>query len=306
MKLLSYHPLSQSALIALIFSLVFFQAASIEAMAQSDVAPSIPTLNKMGPVLSAQQIQAAQSMTPAQIAAFQVKIQPTLANLQSQIASYQSAPVFSNWQNLLNGTATEGNSPNSSISSSTVNFVDDSGTVTVMPISGGLPNGGASTSAGSAQVPAAQPSPDSGLPPPCGPLPYMIRPCPIWGCGGDPVGCGDLDQDGLPDIFESEVADDFTPYYGPSAGEQQQFATFANSVPINITSLVGTVPPYSYFRVQPLGLATDGNNNLLFALRVDYLTLWNADGGLIGGGGVCAYSYVGLDQVIQERQWPLL
>jgi hypothetical protein len=66
------------------------------------------------------------------------------------------------------------------------------------------------------------------------------------------------------------------------------------------TSLVGTVPPFSYFRVQPLGIAVDANNNQVYALRIDYLSLWNADGGLIGGGGTCAYSYFGLDSVINE------
>lgn len=35
-------------------------------------------------------------------------------------------------------------------------------------------------------------------------------------------------------------------------------------------------------------------------LRIDYLTLWNADGGLVGGGPACLYSYVGLDGVIGE------
>jgi hypothetical protein len=229
-------------------------------------------------------------MTSAQISAYQAKIQPTLANLRSQITSHQSTTTFSNWQNLLKGTASDGTPSNSSISSSTLNFSDASGTVIPVPVSGNAVNG-------TALAPLASRNPA----PPHGPI------CPVWGCGGPPKPIippiafnPDLDQDGLPDAFESSVADNFTPYYGPSAGDQQQFATFANSVPISITSLVGTVPPYSYFRVQPLGLATDSNNNQLFALRVDYLTLWNGDGGLIGGGAVCAYSYVGIDQVVQQ------
>jgi hypothetical protein len=69
---------------------------------------------------------------------------------------------------------------------------------------------------------------------------------------------------------------------------------------MTVTSLVGTVPPFSYYRVQPLGLATDPNGNQVFALRIDYLTLWNADGGLVGGGAACAYSYVGLDGVVNQ------
>lgn len=75
----------------------------------------------------------------------------------------------------------------------------------------------------------------------------------------------DLDQDGLYDQFEGEVADEFTPFYGSSIGEQQQFATFGNYVPMTVTSLVGTVPPFSYYRVEPLGLATDANGNQVYA-----------------------------------------
>jgi len=69
---------------------------------------------------------------------------------------------------------------------------------------------------------------------------------------------------------------------------------------MTVTSLVGQVPPFSYYRVQPLGLEHDSNGNQVFALRIDYLTLWNADGGLLGGGAACLYSYVGLDSVVQE------
>lgn len=38
----------------------------------------------------------------------------------------------------------------------------------------------------------------------------------------------------------------------------------------------------------------------LTILHIDYLTLWNHDSGLVGGGVFCAYSYFGLDQVIQQ------
>ena len=51
---------------------------------------------------------------------------------------------------------------------------------------------------------------------------------------------------------------------------------------MTITSLAGT-SPFSYYRVQPLGVATDPNGNQVYALRIDYLSLWNTDGGLIGG-----------------------
>lgn len=276
--------------VAITLSSAILQSVTFNAVAQTS--PSViskPTLKVTAPVLTAQQLQAVHNMTPTQIAAYQAKIQPTIANLRSQIASHQPVTsTFSNWQNLLKGTATDGSTSVSSVSSSTLKFSDASGAKIALPVSTGTYG----------TVSAA-----SRIPPPRGPI------CPAWGCGGPPKSPipipivpfdPDLDQDGLPDGFETSVANNFTPYYGPSGGDQQQFATFANAVPISITSLVGTVPPFSYFRVQPLGLATDSHNNQLFALRVDYLTLWNGDGGLVGGGAVCAYSYVGLDQVVQQ------
>ena len=114
-----------------------------------------------------------------------------------------------------------------------------------------------------------------------------------------PYAGSDQDADGLPDDFEGQVADNFTPYYGVSAYEADSFALFGDYVPQTVTQLTGAVPPTSYFRVQPLGLATDAYGNQYFALRIDYLTLWNADDGLIGGGEFCAYSYFGLDEIVQ-------
>jgi hypothetical protein len=67
----------------------------------------------------------------------------------------------------------------------------------------------------------------------------------------------DLDIDGLPDDFESQLANNFTPYYGVSSGESKYFARFDDSVPQTVTQLLGPVPPASHFRVQPLGLSTD-------------------------------------------------
>lgn len=274
---------------------VFFQIATVEGTAQS-VSPSAlskPILTIQAPVLTTQQMQAVQNMTPEQISAYQTKIQPTIANLRSQIASHPSPTTsFSNWQSLLKGTTADGNPSNASVSSSTLQISSTGGTAMAVPVTATRPNGTAST-----PVASRTPAPSF-----AGPSPV----CPPWGCDGppplpiDPGFSPDLDQDGLPDAFEASVADNFTPSYGSSAGEQQQFATFANAVPISITSLVGTAPPYSYYRVKPLGLATDNNNNQLFALRIDYLTLWNGDGGLVGGGAICALSYVGLDQVIQQ------
>lgn len=114
-----------------------------------------------------------------------------------------------------------------------------------------------------------------------------------------PTDLTDADADGLPDVLEGQVADNFTPIYGISSGEGDFFATFGDYVPQTVTSLVYP-PPFSYFRVHPLGLATDVNGVQVYALRIDYLTLWNADGGLVGGGAFCAYSYFGLDSVIGQ------
>jgi len=115
----------------------------------------------------------------------------------------------------------------------------------------------------------------------------------------------DQDGDGLPDSpdlgdLEGSLARSFLPVYFISSGEQQQFATFGDYVPWTVINTVGTNPPNSYYHVTPLGLTTDSAGNQLYAIRVDYLSLWNADGGLVGGGGACLYSYVGLDNVVQE------
>lgn len=90
------------------------------------------------------------------------------------------------------------------------------------------------------------------------------------------------------------------PGYYISSGEQQQFAQFGNYVPWTVTNTVGIFPPNSYYHVTPLGIATDQNGNQLYGVRVDYLSLWNADGGMVGGGAACFYSYFGLDTVIQQ------
>ena len=123
----------------------------------------------------------------------------------------------------------------------------------------------------------------------------------------------DQDGDGLPDStlnpgigkqidgsFESLIAAEFTPSYHISTGEQDQSALFRHYAPWTVTSTLGANPPKSYHRVVPLGLGTDTNGVQVDVLRIDYLSLWNADGGLVGGGGACFYSLFGLDQVIQQ------
>lgn len=106
---------------------------------------------------------------------------------------------------------------------------------------------------------------------------------------------GDDDGDGLDDGFENAVADNFTPIYHVSNGEYPWtgFARFADA-PDQVTVSVRSnppVPPISHLRVQPLGFGTDGNGQQVSVLRVDYLTLWNRDDGLVIGGGCIADLY---------------
>jgi hypothetical protein len=110
----------------------------------------------------------------------------------------------------------------------------------------------------------------------------------------------DGDQDGLPDEFENQVADAFTPHYHISAGEQDQFVTFNDSPvsPETIKQRFGQTP-VSHFRVHKEGFATDAYGNTVSVLRIDYLTLWDYDGGVVGGGA-CAWSLLGLDDVAQS------
>lgn len=107
----------------------------------------------------------------------------------------------------------------------------------------------------------------------------------------------DADLDGLPDLFENQVANAFTPYYRVSVGETDSFSTFANNSTqqIVVPPLLGQTP-FSYFRVQPLGFASS-QGTLFSVLRIDYLSLWNHDSGLVSGG-LCAYSLFGLDDII--------
>src|SRR5262249_22236952 len=81
--------------------------------------------------------------------------------------------------------------------------------------------------------------------------------------------------------LESDVGDVFTPFYAVSGGENggTGFATFGDYVPQTVTQVFGPVPPYSYFRVQPLGVGSAGGVPV-GVLRLDYLTLWNRGDGL--------------------------
>jgi hypothetical protein len=57
------------------------------------------------------------------------------------------------------------------------------------------------------------------------------------------------------------------------------FATFGDYLPQTVQQVFGPVPPFSYFRVQTLGVGSAGGVPV-GVMRLDYLTLWNRDDGL--------------------------
>lgn len=98
----------------------------------------------------------------------------------------------------------------------------------------------------------------------------------------------DADGDQLTDHFEDRVADAFTPIYHISAYEVDQFVTFNNSVPQTIAQRFGQTP-ISHYRVQPLGFDYNYYGQLVSVLRIDYLSLWDHDSGLVTGGACDAF-----------------
>ena len=94
----------------------------------------------------------------------------------------------------------------------------------------------------------------------------------------------DGDNDGLPDSFENALADAFTPNYHVSAGDTDNYATFENFVPLTIKQWFGQ-NPVSHFRVLPLSNPVRFNpysGRWESLLRIDYLSLWDHDSGLVG------------------------
>lgn len=98
----------------------------------------------------------------------------------------------------------------------------------------------------------------------------------------------DADSDYLTDHFEDRLADAFTPFYHISGYEVDQFATFNNSVPQTVKQRLGQTP-ISHYRVQPLGFDYNYYGQLVSVLRIDYLTLWDHDSGLVTGGACDAF-----------------
>jgi hypothetical protein len=91
----------------------------------------------------------------------------------------------------------------------------------------------------------------------------------------------DADADGLPESFEGQLADAFTPEYHVSGGEEPGtgMALFQDGVPQTVRETRPPTPPISHYRVQPLGFSKASDGSVVSVLRIDYLTLWNRDDG---------------------------
>ncbi len=283
-------------LLALLVTVFAGVATSSTAQTISESTPhetnlTAPTLNippNLSKKLTPRQLALVKKATPEQLEMLKSVVQPAIQKRLQEVTAQRQSGILKNWRDIIRGggdqltTTALTSTPvvlNSSAVNPTLSFTNNSGTPLIAKPAIREFHGALQTDATGQKAIFGAPS-------------ATVR------TSLTPLDSPDLDQDGLPDDFENQVADNFTPVYSISGGEEQQYATFGNYVPMTVTSLVGTNPAYSYFRVQPLGLATDQNGALVYALRVDYLSLWNADGGLIGGDAPCAYSYFGLDEVI--------
>lgn len=93
----------------------------------------------------------------------------------------------------------------------------------------------------------------------------------------------DSDGDTLPDLFETRVADGFTPAYHVSAGDPDHFSTFLDQENQVVAQRFGQ-NAISHYRVVPQGFTHEtGTGQMVSVLRVDYLTLLDHDSGLVNG-----------------------
>lgn len=107
----------------------------------------------------------------------------------------------------------------------------------------------------------------------------------------------DKDLDGLSDTFEVSLAEAFTPYYYVSGGESNNFATFYNFPPLRVAQTWGPYP-LSHYRVKPLGFISDPATGQQYcALKIDYMTLWDRDNGLIGNPSLCGLAVEVFDRL---------
>lgn len=96
----------------------------------------------------------------------------------------------------------------------------------------------------------------------------------------------DSDGDGLSDLLEEEIAFAFVPEYHISSYEQAEFVTlqpWSQQMQVQTTVDPGT---HVYYRVTPYGHA-----NGKAYLRLDYLTVWDRDDGLVIDGLCLAWTY---------------
>jgi hypothetical protein len=114
----------------------------------------------------------------------------------------------------------------------------------------------------------------------------------------------DGDGDGLPDDFENTLADAFTPYYHVSAYEGNSFVTYGSNQS-EVTQYFGP-NPLSYFRVKPMGHTHNAWGQLVSVLQIDYLTLWDWDGGMVTGGACFGIGGSGSHSIDNERSAALV
>jgi hypothetical protein len=112
-------------------------------------------------------------------------------------------------------------------------------------------------------------------------FPNDSDPLPQNSASGQVSGPASADGDGLSDNFKNQLADAFTPLYHVSAGEQGQFGTYADNPQKETFDVPNGQNPLSYFRVKRLAITTDENGVAQGFLRIDYLTLWNEDDGVV-------------------------
>jgi hypothetical protein len=298
--------------IVVFFGIATFAMNPVFAQTLPDGLISIPTPLSQSPTL--QQKNALQNITADQERVIFNAIRPTLLQaIQNHTAETGS---FRSWQSIIaNPFGSESASVNSSATNANVNFVNDAGVqneATSMSreyhaAASTISNLSTASTAINNTLSTTSSEPSRLQPTCCYPIPvHMDNLLDEDGDGltdseYDPgFNSGGSNPPPTPGGLETSLAKEFMPIYYISSGEQQQFANYGDYVPWTVTSLLGTNPPKSYYHVSPYGLATDSNGNQMYAIRVDYLSLWNADGGLVGGGAACFYSYFGLDDVIQE------
>ena len=114
----------------------------------------------------------------------------------------------------------------------------------------------------------------------------------------------DSDGDGLSDTLETALADGFMPNYHVSVGERTSpnktgFALFWDIPNRTINQVLPPTSPVVHYRVTP-HVSSSINGLPVSVVRVDFLTIWNRDDGLVPGqvcrdAGVILKAFTGID-----------